>query len=178
MSDRALRELREDLIAFMRQPGYRPAALRDLIRLLRVERARRNDFKRILRDLINESEVVKVDRHRFAAVRRGAEGPRRPAAAGSGTLRSAAPGGTRAGRNGGARSITGRLQRNPRGFGFVTPDAGGPDLFIPGRALGDLMDGDRVAVRVVRDDGRGRAEAEVLRVLERSRKRILGIYRS
>ena len=43
-----------------------------------------------------------------------------------------------------------------KGFGFVTPDAGGPDVFVHVRALADgltwLTEGDRVAYDVVQGD--------------------------
>src|SRR3989454_1037921 len=78
----------------------------------------------------------------------------------------------------GQKLVAGRLQRHPRGFGFVVPDAGGPDVFVPPRALGDLLDGDRVAVRVVRDDGRGRSEGEIVRLLQRTQKRVMGVFHS
>ncbi|MBI4169489.1 MAG: ribonuclease R, partial [Acidobacteria bacterium] len=166
MSGRGPREMRQALLDRMRAPGYRPATVQGLVRLLRTEKARRNELKRTLRDMISEAEVVKIDRDRFAAA--GA-GP----APGGGRERGATAAAPRVG-----GTITGRLQRNPRGFGFVSPDLGGRDIFIPPPALGDLLDGDRVAVRVVRSDGRGSAQGEIVRVLERSRKRVMGVYRS
>jgi ribonuclease R len=148
--------MRRTIVEFMRAEGYRPAAARDLVRLLRIDRSRRHEFKRILRDLVNDEEVVRVGRDRYGVpARRGGKTPAR-----------------------GQRLLAGRLQRHPRGFGFVTPDAGGPDIFLPPRAVGDLLDGDRVSVRVVRDDGRGRAEGEIVRLLERSRKRVMGVFHS
>ena len=141
----------------MRSPGYRPATVRDLLRLLRIDKSRRNAFKRILRDMVSEEEIVRVDRVRYA-LDGGAAG-----AAGSSRTR---------------RALTGRLQIHPRGFGFVTPEEGGRDVFIPPPAIGDLMDGDRVAVRIVREGREGRALGEVIRVIERSRRRVLGVYRA
>ncbi len=59
----------------------------------------------------------------------------------------------------------------------MTPDAGGPDIFIPPPALGDRLNGDRVEVRVTPGD-RGRTVGAILRVLERSRRKILGVFRA
>ena len=147
MGGKAAGEMREAILGLMRGPGYGPATLRDLIRQLRVPRERRNEFKRVLREMLSEEEVARVDRKRYAAAT-------------------------------GVETVTGRLQRNPRGFGFVTPDRGGRDIFVPARGIGDLMDGDRVALRVVREGAEGRTRGEVLRVLERSGRRVVGIYRS
>jgi ribonuclease R len=174
------REMRETIVEFMREPGYRPATGRDLVRLLRVDRTRRHEFKRILRDLLNDEEVVKIGSNRYALRQRAASpeaARRRPDAGRQGAARREArahPGAQPRGQ----KIVAGRIQRHPRGFGFVTPDAGGPDVFVPPRGVGDLLDGDRVAVRIVRDDGRGRAEGEVVRLLERSRKRVLGVFRA
>src|SRR5262245_34607324 len=138
MSGRSAREMRQAILGLMRETGYRPATFRDLVRSLNVPKERRNELKRVVRELVSDEEVVRVNGKRYAA----------PAA---------------------ARVVTGRLQRNPRGFGFVTPDAGGRDIFVAARGVGDLMDGDRVALRVVHEEADGRARGEILRVLERSR---------
>ena len=72
----------------------------------------------------------------------------------------------------------GRLSVNPEGFGFVTRDAAtDPDIFIGTTGLGAALHGDRVVVRVSRR-GRGRTEGEVVRVLERAVKSVVGTYRT
>jgi ribonuclease R len=188
MSDRARGDLRQELLAVMRARGYRPAGFPDLMRMLRVGKARRKELKRLLSEMVRHLEVVRLPRNRYAAAGEQASG--RPAARSAGAATAGrGPGPAAAGRAfsdrsrrpsgaGGGPSVSGRLQRHPRGFGFLTPDAGGRDIFIAARNLGDLMEGDRVAVKVVRDDGHGRSEGEVVRVLERSRRRILGVYRA
>ncbi len=184
MSDRAQGDMRQAILGIMRAQGYRPAAFPDLMRLMRVGKARRKEFKRLLSEMVRREEVVRLPRNRYAAVGERSAGAPAGRGAGHAPAGRAAPGHAPASHPrgpagpGGGPTVSGRLQRHPRGFGFLTPDAGGRDIFIPARSLGDLMEGDRVAVRVVRDDGRGRAEGEVVRVLERSRRRILGVYRA
>jgi len=175
--------MRQALVEFMRGSSYRPATARDLMRLLRIDGTRRHEFKRTLRALLNDEEIVKVGRDRYAvpgpAGRDGGGRETRPRQG-----RGRDTGGRRAERHGeprpgrGQAIVTGQLHRHPRGFGFVTPDAGGPDVFVPPRTLAELLDGDRVAIRIVRNDGRGRAEGEIVRLLERTRKRVMGVFRS
>ena len=54
--------------------------------------------------------------------------------------------------------VVGRLQVNPRGFGFVTPEhhveRTGEDIYVAGVNLHHALHGDRVAVRIERADGR------------------------
>lgn len=42
----------------------------------------------------------------------------------------------------------GRLSINARGFGFVVTEEPGPDVFVPPRALGNALHGDKVRVRI------------------------------
>lgn len=70
--------------------------------------------------------------------------------------------------------VAGTVQAHRDGFGFLIPDAGGTDLFLPPRQMRALMNGDRVLVRPARVDERGRQEASVVEVIERGHRSIVG----
>jgi len=72
--------------------------------------------------------------------------------------------------------IAGTVIANPDGFGFLRPDAGGEDLFIPPYEMRAVMHGDRVLVNVTGHDRRGRQEAAIAEVLERRRPRLVGRF--
>lgn len=76
----------------------------------------------------------------------------------------------------GTTSLTvGTLALNPRGFGFVVPEAGGEDVYIAPPNLLDAMHGDRVAVDVERRIARG-VEGRIVHILERRGARVVGRY--
>ncbi len=70
--------------------------------------------------------------------------------------------------------LVGRVIAHPDGFGFLRPDTGGDDLFIPAKHMRSLMHGDRVVMRIAGKDHRGRQEASLIEVLERANKRLVG----
>jgi len=82
--------------------------------------------------------------------------------------------------------LVGRLTMHRDGFGFVIPEATSldaslkarlaSDVFIPPRATGSSMHGDRVLVEVsaVRPDGR--AEGRIIRSLSRAHPTVVGIF--
>ena len=72
--------------------------------------------------------------------------------------------------------VRGRVVAHPDGFGFLVPDEGGEDLFLPPGAMRAVMHGDRVMARVVGRDRRGRREGAVVEVLERARTRVVGRF--
>jgi ribonuclease R len=69
----------------------------------------------------------------------------------------------------------GPLQTIRSGAGFVETEEG-PDVFIPSNALGSALDGDRVVARVERRRRGDRPEGRIIKVLERARTTMVGVY--
>jgi ribonuclease R len=70
--------------------------------------------------------------------------------------------------------VRGRVIAHADGFGFLHPDEGGEDLFIPAQQMRALLHGDRTVMRITGIDRRGRREASLVEVLERANKRLVG----
>ena len=71
------------------------------------------------------------------------------------------------------KAIIGKLSVNLKGFGFVAPENGGSDIFIPPENLRGALNGDKVKVRIV-DDWRGRREGVIIEILERAKNIFVG----
>ncbi|MBQ6131975.1 MAG: ribonuclease R [Selenomonadaceae bacterium] len=71
------------------------------------------------------------------------------------------------------KAIIGKLSVNIKGFGFVSPENGGSDIFIAAENLRGAMNGDKVKVKVV-DNWRGRREGHIIDVLEHANKIFVG----
>jgi ribonuclease R len=70
--------------------------------------------------------------------------------------------------------VAGVVQAHRDGFGFLIPDEGGQDIFLPARQMRSLMNGDRVLVRISGKDFKGRPEGAVAEVLERGSRTVVG----
>ena len=70
--------------------------------------------------------------------------------------------------------ITGSVQGHPDGFGFLIRDDGGPDVFLGPKEMHKALHGDRVTVRMIGIDKRGRPEGAIVDVVERANREIVG----
>lgn len=76
------------------------------------------------------------------------------------------------------KTVVGKLSTHRDGFGFVIPDDGGDDIFVPARYLRENMHGDRVVVSVQPGGTPGRREGRVVETLERGFSKIVGRFES
>ncbi|MBX3018207.1 MAG: ribonuclease R [Bdellovibrionaceae bacterium] len=75
------------------------------------------------------------------------------------------------------KTQTGRIKRHPDGFGFFIPeDPELPDVYIPRQSMDGIMTNDRVMVSVERERGGDRYRGEIIKILDRGLKTVVGTY--
>src|SRR6266480_2605039 len=142
------RKIREQILALLASPDYRPLDKRELATALGRKSGVRIGLNHALRELERSGEIARVRKNRYIL----------PTAADlvTGTL---------------------QIHQAGYGF-LTTEKSGEPDIFIAAENTGTAMHGDRVMARIARDEpyGRtkGRREGRVIRILERAHDTIVG----
>ncbi|MGD9153220.1 MAG: ribonuclease R [Gammaproteobacteria bacterium] len=72
--------------------------------------------------------------------------------------------------------IHGRVLGHKEGIGFVRPEDGTKDIFLPVHEMRKVFDGDLVNVRIIGMDKRNRREGIIVDILERKHKQIVGKF--
>jgi ribonuclease R len=72
--------------------------------------------------------------------------------------------------------VAGKVSGHRDGFGFVVRDDRGDDVYLSAREMRPLFDGDRVAIKVIGKDRRGKPEGELVEVLERGVREVAGQF--
>ncbi|MCW5639601.1 MAG: ribonuclease R, partial [Rubrivivax sp.] len=70
--------------------------------------------------------------------------------------------------------LEGEVEGHVDGHGFVRRDDGGAPVYLSAQEMRAVLHRDRVRVRIVRHDRRGRPEGRVLDIVERRRAPIIG----
>ena len=70
--------------------------------------------------------------------------------------------------------IEGRVNGHRDGYGFLTPEDGSEDIFLPEKEMQKVLHGDRVQIRIAGTDRRGRPEGTIVEVLERANTNVIG----
>ncbi|WP_188568286.1 ribonuclease R [Undibacterium terreum] len=70
--------------------------------------------------------------------------------------------------------IIGRVNSHRDGYGFLIPDDGSEDLFLPEREMQRVLHGDKVTARIVGTDRRGRLEGGIVEILDRANTHVIG----
>src|SRR6185312_8277316 len=145
------RNIREQILGLLARKDYRPLDKIDIARKLGLTGAELVALRKILREMERAGEIARIRKNRYVL----------PAE---------------------ADLVTGKLSIHQAGYGFlVTDKPGEPDIFIAAENTGTAMHGDRVVVRISRDepyarakDRKGRREGRVIRILERAHDTIVG----
>ena len=73
--------------------------------------------------------------------------------------------------------LNGTIKRHPDGFGFFIPeDAEHPDVYVPRNSMEGIMTNDKVAVEVSPEKGGERFRGDIVRVLSRGTKTVVGRF--
>lgn len=75
------------------------------------------------------------------------------------------------------RTLNGTIKRHPDGFGFFIPDdISHPDVYIPRHSMEGVMTNDKVVIEVFPEKGTDRFRGEIIRVLIRGTKTVVGRF--
>ncbi|MCL4462231.1 MAG: VacB/RNase II family 3'-5' exoribonuclease, partial [Firmicutes bacterium] len=138
----------EKVLNYMREGAYKPLKVEDLSRQLGINEKR--DIKRFQGFLEEMEQAGKVIKNRY-----GLYGvPER------------------------MNLVVGRLQGHQSGFGFIIQDnPATSDIFVPANQMNGAMHGDTVVARLVKSASSNRNnEGEIIRILQRRSKLIVGRY--
>ena len=138
--------IREKIIDFMREQAYKPMNFRELERVFDISKQDRTDFSKILNSMENDGEIVKTRTDHYGVPEK-------------------------------MGLVVGKLQGHQKGFGFVIPEADRPDVFVASSNLNGAMNSDRVVVKIIKEvPGGKKSEGEIIRILERGNKQVIGIF--
>ena len=140
--------IKDKIIRYFKENVTRPLAVKELEEILEISNA--GEFKQLvisLNELETAGELVRTRKNRYGLPEK-------------------------------MNLIRGKIQMKAKGFAFLIPDdEEHPDVYIHHSDLANAMNNDRVLVRIEKKSSQGnRAEGQVIRILERAIKEVVGTY--
>jgi len=138
--------VRQKIMEFMREAAYRPMDLYQLSQLFGIGRDEMQTMKKILKTMEKEGIIIKNRAGKYGLTDR-------------------------------MGLIKGKFQGHQKGYGFVIPYDDNADIFIPADNVKGAMNGDIVIAKILKEnEEKKKAEGEIVRILERANKTIVGVY--
>lgn len=135
----------------MREQAYNPMKSEELFQVLKItEKVQKEEFQRILNEMEEEGLIYKTKKKKYGVPER-------------------------------MNLVVGTLQGHAKGFGFVIPDIANieEDVYVSAQDMNGAMHNDKVIVRLSkRQDENRKLEGEVIHILKRGNKKIVGTFES
>lgn len=147
----------QEILKFMRESVYRPLTMKELIKSFNIPLEERSSFRRLIRGLASDGEIIKIKGDRFGL-------PEKMNLV-TGVVQ---------GHPDGYGFVIPEACSDPESSSGESK--GGEDLFINPRNMREVMHGDRVICRAEPSQKGGKREGRIVRILERGHKTIVGIY--
>lgn len=144
--DELYRTRKAKITEFIHSTQYQPLKMKEFAMFFHVSQEDRHVLEQILGELVNEGKLIRNKRGKFV------------------TPKS-------------LNLVTGSFTGHAKGFGFVTVEGEEKDIFIPASSVNGALHKDTVMCRITRTaSGEKRAEAEVIKIIERGPQCIVGTY--
>lgn len=138
--------IREAIVEFMREQAYKPMSIYELASNFNIGRDELTMFEDTIKEMEKDGEILRTRTDHFGLPER-------------------------------MGLVVGKLQGHQKGYGFVIPENNESDVFIPISNMSGAMHGDKVIAKVTKEEQGGkRREGEIIRVLQRSNRTIIGTY--
>lgn len=134
------------ILDLMGEEFYVPMKEKELAVMLQVSKEDRSELNRILNELLNEGKISITRKGKFIKAKHAPE------------------------------ALTGTFISHPKGFGFVEIDGREDDLYIPENCINGAFHKDTVKVTLLPVQRGKRQEAQVVEIIARGMKQIVGIY--
>ncbi|MEW9094366.1 MAG: ribonuclease R [Clostridiaceae bacterium] len=138
--------IQDNIIDFMKEQAYKPMNASELGKAFNIKGDEFTEFVKVLNFMEKDGMIIKTRTEHYGVPER-------------------------------MGLVVGKLQGHQKGFGFLIPEIERPDVFIPISNMNGAMHGDRVVVKILREENEGKkCEGEVIRILDRSNKTVIGIF--